>query len=88
MSILRELNDEIIEKLKVTPVPPDPLPVIRVGDEFEITFVVTNESRQFPGMKFSNVTIEIMAIYPFAELIDGDAFFRKRLDPHFSPGFQ
>lgn len=81
MSILRQLNDEIIEKLKVSWYPPSPDQgtSINVDQEFTITFVVTNDSNRYPGMKFSNVALEVLAIPPCAEVVDGDTLLSKRV---------
>lgn len=82
MSILRQLNDELVEKLRVSFYPPTPAPGeginINVGDEFVIRFVVTNQSHQFPQLTFSNVALEVKAIPPFAEIIDGDTLYSRR----------
>lgn len=82
MSILRQLNDELVEKLSVSFYPPTPGPgegkYINVGEEFVIKFVVTNQSQQLPGLTFSNVALAVHAIPPFAEIIDGNTLYSKR----------
>ena len=81
MSILHQLNDEIIEKLKVRFVPPSPDVgrYINVDEEFTIKFFVTNDSGQYPQITFSNVALEIVAIPLFAEIINGDTLYSKRV---------
>lgn len=83
MSILRQLNDELMEKLRVYFYPPTPGPgegrYINVGEEFVIKFVVTNQSQQFPQLTFSNVALEVYALSPFAEIIDGNTLYSKRV---------